>query len=113
MVVAIDADSGDVERRLRQLREAMIAAELSLRGDSEAIVHLIPKRTIETWVLCLCGTNVDEDTDYRGEPGIDQQIVTAAGEFYQWSRPNAELPSRCVPSLSSAIPEIRRLEGRP
>lgn len=110
LIVTIDADSGDVPWRLQQLLDALGEAGLTPRTANESIVHLIPKRNIETWVLCLCGRNVDEDTDHRGESGIDQQIVAAAGEFYQWSRPNVEPPPRCVPSLLSAIPEVRRLE---
>src|SRR5262245_18375594 len=47
LIVAIDADTIEVEQRRRQLD----AAASSLAG--EKIVHLIPKRNIETWILCL------------------------------------------------------------
>jgi len=109
LIVAIDADAGDINRRLRQLRDALDNANLAPRTDQERIIHLIPRRNIETWVLNLNGTNVDEDTDYSHEPGINEQIVNAAIRFFDWSRPNAP-PPPCVPSLLSAITEVRRLE---
>ena len=110
LIVAIDADAGNLDRRLRQLQDALVQAVLAPRTDQERIVHLIPKRNIETWILNLSGGNVDEDTDYSHEQGIDQQIAPAAATFFDWTRPNATPPPHCVPSLLSAIPEVRRLE---
>jgi hypothetical protein len=72
LIVAIDADTGDADRRLRQFREALEQAGFGARTEDEAIVHLIPKRNVETWVLCLSGRRVDENTDYSIEGGIDE-----------------------------------------
>ena len=44
LVVVIDADKYDVERRLRQLGEALEAVETEARGNAERIAHFIPKR---------------------------------------------------------------------
>ena len=110
LIVAIDADTGDVGQRLRQLQKALDQAGIATRDEAEAIVHLIPKRTVETWVLCLSGRQVDENTDYSREAGIDELIKPAAITFFSWSRPNATPPALCVPSLLAAIPEVRRLE---
>lgn len=110
LIVAIDADTGDADRRLRQFREALEQAGFGARTEDEAIVHLIPKRNVETWVLCLSGRRVDENTDYSKEGGIDELIKPAAITFFSWSRPNATPPAPCVPSLLAAIPEVRRLE---
>jgi hypothetical protein len=71
---------------------------------------LIPKRNVETWVFCLSGRQVDEDTDYSREAGIDELIKPAATAFFDCSRLNAAPPALCVPSLLAAIPEVRRLE---
>jgi hypothetical protein len=60
LVVAIDADTGEVNRRARQLAEALKEARLEPREDGEAIVHLIPRRNVETWILHLCERDVDE-----------------------------------------------------
>jgi hypothetical protein len=102
LIVAIDADTGTVDRRLRQLSDA------TPRAEDEAIAHLIPKRHIETWILCLCGEEVDEETDYHGRE-VDGQIKTAASSLFDWSRPNAAPPASCIPSLRVAIPEVQRL----
>lgn len=110
LIVAIDADTRDVDERHRQLRETLEQAGSTARADSEAIVHLIPKRNVETWILCLSGRPVDEVTDYRQEHDVESLIATASAAFYRWTRSNAALFSGCVPSLSAAVPEMRRLE---
>ncbi len=110
LVVAIDADTVPAERRTEQLRQALDDARQPVRADGEPIAHLIPKRNIETWILCLNGNDVDEETDYSGEHGIDQEVTTAAETFYNWSRTNVTPPPHCVTSLRTAIPEVRRLE---
>ena len=110
LIAAIDADTGDLDRRLRQFREALDLAGLAARTGGEAIVHLIPKRSVETWVLCLNGRPVDEDTDYSREGDVDRLIPAAAVTFFEWSRVNATPPAHCLPSLLAAIPEVRRLE---
>lgn len=109
LIVAIDANGGDVERRIRQLQQALAEVALSPRGDDEKIVHLIPRKNIETWILCLNGRTVNEDDDYTRERDIDQQFQRAATTLFDWSRPNAVPALNCVPSLLAAIPELRRL----
>jgi hypothetical protein len=109
LVVAIDANGGDVPRRLRQLQDALVEADLSPRRDDEEIVHLIPRRNIETWIVCLNGRTVNEDDDYTRDRDIDGQFQRAAAMLFEWSRDNAVPPRHCVPSLLAAIPELRRL----
>ena len=109
LIVAIDADTGDTNRRVRQLVSALSGLALMPRTAEEKIVHLIPKRNIETWILNLNGNEVDEETDFRTRR-LDDVIVPAAHTFFEWARPNAVIPEHCVPSLRAAIPEIRRLE---
>jgi hypothetical protein len=110
LVVAIDADVLAVSERARQLRTELDQTGLPPRADDEAVAHLIPKRNIETWVLCLSGKKVDEETDYSRESGLHELIPAAAAAFRDWSRPNAIAPDSCVPSLRAAIPEARRLD---
>jgi hypothetical protein len=101
LVVIIDADAHDVNHRFQQLQTIL---------DGERIVRLIPRRNIETWVLCLTGLAVNEETDYHHHPDIDERIKPAAEAFYDWSRPNAVAPGHSIPSLLAAIPEVRKLE---
>jgi hypothetical protein len=110
-IVAIDADNGDVNRRLRQLETALKQADLASRGPEERIVHLIPKWKIEAWIVCLSGDQIDEDyRDYSRVRDIDGRIATAAATLYEWSRPNTTPPPHCSPSLLAAISELRRLD---
>jgi hypothetical protein len=107
LIVVLDADKEEVSRRRNQL-DAMLD---SPRGANERIVHFIPKRNIETGVLCLNGEVVDELENHRKNHGIAHRIPAAAHAFYSWTRPNAFPPNHCIPSLYAAIPEAQRLEA--
>jgi hypothetical protein len=104
LVVAIDADDCSVAERQQQFRDH------AARNNGERIVHLIPKWSVETWILCLSGATVDENQTYRRTPDIDEKIPAAAATFFEWSRPNVTPPDHCIPSLLAAIPEVLRLE---
>ena len=106
----IDAYTGDVSRRIHQLENSLADEHLPPCTSEERIVHLIPKRNIETWILNLNGNPVDEDTDYSRNPGVSGQITNAATKLFEWTRHNAVIPQFCVSSLRTAIMEIKRLE---
>jgi hypothetical protein len=110
LVVVIDADTDHADRRHRQLREALAELGLSERGADESIVHLVPRRSIETWVLFLDGRAVNENTDYSREAEVDRLINASAAAFFDLSRPNTKSLLNCIESLSAAILEARRLE---
>lgn len=109
MIVVMDADTCEVGWRLKQLHRALEEAGLPGRAGDEVIVHYIPKRNIETWILCLTGNKVDEITDYSRQKDIDDLIPPAALAMFDWSRANANVPEYCIPSLSTAIAETGRL----
>lgn len=105
LVVLIDADTQQTHRRLAQLEEELRNAGIQARASGEAIVHLIPKRNIETWILHLNKEKVDEENDYK-DRRLDGLIPSAADTFHQWcSGP----PAHCLPSLLAAIGETKRL----
>ena len=83
-----------------------------IRTDIEQVARLIPKRNIETWLLCLNGDVVEEgEKDYkRTRNDWDDLIRPSANTLYAWTRPNAQIPDHCVPSLRHAIGELRRLD---
>jgi hypothetical protein len=109
VVVSIDADAHSSEDRARELAEALQVAALAARGPAERIAHLIPRRQIETWILCLTSEVVDEETDYHRRD-VDNVVKVAAETLFEWSRRGAPIPAHCVPSLQAAIPEVQRLE---
>lgn len=104
----IDADSGSVDDRKRQFERALRDAEEPVRGPSEPILNLIPKRNVETWILCLCSEVVNESSDYRHDQRVDpQSIKRAARTLSTWTR---SVPGgNCVPSLRDCLPEFGRV----
>lgn len=113
LVVAIDADNQTVGHRQQLLEEELVKAGVAARATHEMVVHLVPKRHVETWIVCLGGLNADELTDYKSQMEDGGKIIRNAAEtFFDWSRPNAAVPWYCVPSLQAAIPEVRRLDHK-
>lgn len=118
LVVMLDADISTVAKRQHQLDRSLDEERLHRRSSKEPIAHLIPKRNIETWILCLNnkqfkGHPINEQEDYKPHSKtlkVDEQIKPAAEEFFNWSRPNADVPERCVDSIRLAILEVRKIE---
>ncbi|MSV31837.1 MAG: hypothetical protein EXQ57_04885 [Bryobacterales bacterium] len=114
LIVVIDADTETVADRSKRLSDALSEAGAAGRAVHEQIVLFIPKRHIETWILCLNGTVVDEIQKYKNElAGSGGSIQTAAVAFFEWGRPNTAIPAHCIPSLSTAIAEAARLTAAP
>lgn len=109
LATVLDADTGSVEEHERELSAALAAADEAKPKDGEAICVLIPKRNIETWILCLHGKIVDERANYKQHGGIDKMIKPGAGKFYEWSRSGADVPALCVPSLRKGLGEAYRI----
>ena len=109
LVVAIDADTRTVDQRRMELAQALADGGESARRDDEAIALVVPRRQVETWILCLNGETVDETTSYRRRDDIDGKISIAANRLFDWSRDNYVLPENCVDSLRRALPELRRV----
>ncbi len=112
LIVVIDADTETVQMRLGQLDQALKGSKMSLvNTDTEKIARLIPKRNIETWILCLNGQGIDEETDYTKKTTNDWNafIPNAANTLSKWTSPNAVLPTICVASLQHGVGELRRL----
>jgi len=111
LIVVIDADTYTVQERLNQLDQALKDARKQVIAESEQIGRLIPKRNIETWILCLNENAVDEETDYKNTRNAWSDLIPAAAEaLFDWTRPNAEPPHHCIDSLRTGVRELRRLE---
>lgn len=65
LIVVIDADDKTLQARHNELDSQAASADLPARQDSEQIVHVIPKRHIETWLAYLDGNNVNEADEYK------------------------------------------------
>lgn len=111
LIVVIDADTHTVQERWRQLDQALEdGGKQRIDVGTEQIARLVPKRNIETWILCLNEQSTDEDTDYkRTRHDWNELIPPAAETLSQWTRPNTELPNHCIASLRSGVNELNRL----
>ncbi len=112
LTVVIDADDLRVQERLAQLDRKLDEAQADhIRPDVERIASLVPKRNIETWILCLNDALVDEETDYKRSQSDWAKLIRSGIEtLYSWTRPNAQLPASCASSLRLGIAELRRLD---
>jgi hypothetical protein len=117
LIVVIDADTGTVERRLNQLSASMRGCGIreleGYRVEDEMLARLVPRRNIETWILCLTGTEVNETDDYSNSRRKDvwhELAGPAALQLHDWTRPNTEPPARCIESLGLGVSQLRRLE---
>lgn len=110
VIVMIDGDTHTVQQRLAQLDQALIAnGKDRINTAVEEIARLVPKRNIETWILCLNNHAVDEETNYkRTRDDWNALIPTAAETLFEYTRPYAQMPV-CMDSLQSGITELKRL----
>ena len=111
LIVLIDADTLTVQQRSAQLDRALHdAGAQPIPNDTRDIARLIPRRNVETWILCLNDVPVNEDTDYKRTRDDWAELVrTAVDPLYAWTRPNAAVPQSCVESLRTGIRELERL----
>lgn len=114
LIIVIDADVSSVAERLAQLEHAREVAGVGpIRTGVEQIARLVPRRNIETWILCLNGIEVQEDVDYKRTRNDWPELIPPAAEtLYAWTRPNAPIPHSCVESLQLGVVELRRLDFR-
>jgi len=111
LIVIIDADAHSVQDRLNQLDQSLRDnGKHAIRTHREQIARLVPKRNVETWILCLNGEEVDEETDYKGKSDKWNKLIPAAAKtLSRWTRSKAKLPGYCVDSLIHGIRELKRL----
>ncbi len=109
LVVVLDADRGEVADRQGQLAAQLKSAELEPRAADEPIVHLIPRRNIETWITYLSGQPVNETDTYPRLTGRERECQPAVDRFVELYRSDQALPVDCPPSLVTAFNELRRL----
>ncbi len=111
LIVIIDADTKTVQERVAQLSRTLDEEGLPEIENQEQIALLIPKRNVETWILCLTEQTVDEATDYKRNKHDWQELIPHAAErLFQWTRPNAALPYNCIDSLRNGVRALNRLE---
>ncbi len=110
LIIMIDADTGSVGNRRKQLEKALRDNGQAPVVDADPIAQLVPRRNVETWILCLNETAVDEDTDYKTTRKHWSSLIKSAAEaLSQRTRTEDEIPSAYVDSLREGIRELRRI----
>lgn len=113
LIVVIDADAHTVQERLEQLDLGLRVAGKPSVSEGEQVARLVPKRNVETWILCLNQHRVAEDRDYKqSRDDWGGLISPAANTLAQWVHQQPEPPNNCVPSLREGINELRLLNLR-
>jgi len=110
LVVLIDADKWEIQRRRRHLEDKLKESGFEKLDEADPLALLIPRWHVETWICALLGETVSEDEDCKDwEKPTKTEIQEAARVAYDWAREKAVLGATCVPSLKVAIPEWRKI----
>ena len=108
LIVVIDADKNTVQERMAQLDQSLKDAAVSIARHH--IARLVPKRNVETWILCLNAEDVNEEDDYTGKGhNWDRLIPSAAIALFERTQSVAPAAHGMTASLRMAIDELRRL----
>ena len=117
MFVLLDADNRSVQEHLRELDAALIAEDQpKFNSTTDKIARLIPKWSIETWILFLISNGVhmpplSEDEPYKNSKAEEEwsELIPGASEtFFAWTRAAAKIPNNLLNSLQLALQEIPR-----
>lgn len=110
LIVVLDADTSTVQDRLNQLCQALSDSDNDVIAEGEHVALLVPKRNVETWILCLNGNAVSEQADYKtAKDDWNILISTASETLHTWTRSQDLPPNHCVESLRIGVRELRRL----
>jgi hypothetical protein len=118
MFVLLDADSGSVQEHLRELDAALIAEDQpKFNSMTDKIARLIPKWSIETWILFLISNGehtppLGEGEPYKNSKTAEEwsELIPEASEiFFAWTKAVAKIPNNLLDSLRLALQEIPRV----
>lgn len=117
MFVLLDADALSVQTHLNELDEALTASNQSkVDATRDRIARLIPKWSIETWILYLASKGgaspvLSEEEPYKNSKTAEQWselIPQAVATFFEWSRQGDAAPADLIDSLRLGIEETPR-----
>jgi hypothetical protein len=117
MFVLLDADNKSVQEHLRELDAALIAEnQPRFNPATDKITRLIPKWSIETWILFLISKGMhtpllSEDDPYKDSKTAEQwsELIPEASEtLFAWTKTAAKIPNDLLDSLQRALQEIPR-----
>ncbi len=108
LLVGVEADEKTVRQEFARLGAGLADSKLPDRDDKERIAIWIPKWHVETWILHLLGTEVDENRKYKtAVKNPDYRAVAKA--FVDRFRGERGTDPKSLPSLQTALEETKRL----
>jgi hypothetical protein len=117
MFAMMDADELTVARCLSDLDNELVqSTQKPLDKIHDPIARLIPKWSVETWILYLSSIgasepSISEDIPYKGsktEEQWNELIPQASATLDAWSKSSAALPANLIDSLRRGLQEIPR-----
>lgn len=110
LIVVIDADGGTIDKRHKDLEKACEAGNILPRNKSDRnVLHIIPRRNIETWLAYLDGKNIDETTDYK-QNCKKLCPKNCARHLYDMCHDDQRLRKPTPDSLQRACKEYKKLQ---
>ena len=117
LIVVIDADKGTLDNRHQQLEEECRKNGVSPRDHKDTnVLHIIPRRNIETWLAYLDNKNVNESEDYRKLRSKNRKLKSKsdckkyAKRLHDMCHDDQRLREPAPPSLQEACKEYRKLQ---
>lgn len=111
LIVVIDADIHTLDYRHQQLKQECEENRIPPRNSSDInVLHIIPRRNIETWLKYLKNeNNIDESVQYPKlkRPGDCKEH---AENLYNMCHVQQQLREPAPPSLREACNEYRKLQ---
>ena len=107
LVVHTDADGGTVDDRLNALHAACVECDTAVVDADDLVALLIPKWSVETWVLWLSGDGLqsEEESVKLRCKRCDARLSRAADQVHVLTRPGADIPDVVQPSFRLALPQ--------
>lgn len=109
LIAMIDADSTDVQSRIKGFEDACNSRQIPFRAADEAVAIIVPKRNIETWLHYLSGEAVDEERDYP-KLAKERGCKLAVDQLVRMCK-SAGLPTEAPSALAAACDEYGRVKS--
>ena len=110
LIVVIDADTESAEARRTQLQRQCAARGIAALRDSDPVLVVVPRRSIETWFQYLSGHEFDETTRYR-HLRREADCQPLADRLFDMCHKQQKLAEPAPASLVEACQEYPSLTG--
>jgi hypothetical protein len=110
LIAVTDADTESTEARRSQLQKQCAVRGIKALRDSDPVLVVVPRRSIETWFRYLSGHEFDETTRYR-HLRREADCEPLADRLYDMCHKQQKLAEPAPASLAEACRAYPRLTG--